>query len=120
MTVAAFPSGTATAPRSDANVLVGEYVPMRGLLALIARLTEVRDSLPREAEPEVKMRGDDIFGRHVCVSFYRPQTDEEAECDARYAEAYRQSRERELNRLQDELGFCPVPAKRTGKLRIVA
>jgi hypothetical protein len=88
--------------------------------SLIERLQEVRGSLPAGAEPEVKMRGDDIFGRHICVSFYRPQTQEEAECDERYAEAYRQSRERELNRLHDELGFCPVPARRAGKLRIVA
>ena len=89
--------------------------------ALIETLTEVRASLPSDAEPEVRMRGDDVFGRHLCVSFYRPQTAEEAECDARYAEAYRESRERELSRLQDELGFCPVPMRRRGgKLRIVA
>jgi hypothetical protein len=88
--------------------------------SLIERLQEVRGKLPVGADPEVKMRGDDIFGRHICISFYRPQTVEEAECDARYAEAYRQSRERELNRLHDELGFCPVPARRAGKLRIVA
>jgi hypothetical protein len=87
---------------------------------LIERLQEVRSSLPAGADPEVKMRGDDIFGRHICVSFYRPQTREEAECDARYAEAYRQSRERELNRLHDELGFCPVPGRAERKLRIVA
>lgn len=97
-----------------------EVKDLTSLDALIERLKEVRDGLPQGAEPEVKMRGDDIFGRHICVSFYRPQTDAEAECDARYAEAYRQSRERELNRLQDELGICPVPARRTGKLRIVA
>ena len=88
--------------------------------ALIERLSEVRASLPKAAEPEVKMRGDDVFGRHICVSFYRPQTAEEAECDARYAEAYRVSRERELTRLQDELGFCPVPERGRRRLRIVA
>jgi hypothetical protein len=88
--------------------------------ALIERLIEVRANLPEAAEPDVKMRGDDVFGRHICVSFYRPQTAEEAECDARYAEAYRVSRERELNRLQDELGFCPVPERSRRRLRIVA
>src|SRR3954452_17574406 len=67
-----------------------EVKDFTSLDALIERLAEVRDSLPADAEPEVKMRGDDIFGRHVCVSFYRPQTAEEAECDARYAEAYRE------------------------------
>jgi hypothetical protein len=88
---------------------------------LIRRLAEVRDSLPDDAHPDIKMRGDDIFGRHICVSFYRAQTPEEAECDARYADAYRESRERELNRLQDELGVCPVPiAAPRARLRAVA
>ena len=103
--------------------MVKEFLEVRdctSLDALIENLIAVRDGLPSPTEAEVKMRGDDIFGRHICVSFYRPQTVEEAECDARYAEAYRQSRERELNRLHDELGFCPVPARRQGKLRIVA
>jgi hypothetical protein len=88
--------------------------------ALIERLAEVRANLPAAADPEVRMRGDDVFGRHICVSFYRPQTAEEAECDARYAEAYRVSRERELSRLQDELGFCPVPERTRRRLRVVA
>ena len=88
---------------------------------LIRRLTEVKDSLPEDARPDIKMRGDDIFGRHICVSYYRAQTAEEAECDARYADAYRESRERELNRLQDELGVCPVPLTAPrGRLRAVA
>ncbi len=85
---------------------------------LIERLVAVRDSLPQAADAQVKMRGDDVFGRHLCVSFFRPQTVEEAACDARYSEAWRESRERELSRLQDELGFCPVP--RGQRLRIVA
>ena len=88
--------------------------------ALIARLIEVRDGLPDEAQAEIRMRGDDVFGRHLCVSFLRPQTAEEAECDARYADAYRESRERELSRLQDELGFCPLTPRAGRQLRIVA
>ena len=85
---------------------------------LIARLTEVRDSLPNAGTAEVKMRGDDVFGRHLCVSFFRPQTAEEAECDARYAAAWRQSRERELSRLEDELGICAVSPRQ--RFRVVA
>lgn len=86
---------------------------------LIERLTEVRNSLSEEARPQIKMRGDDIFGRHICVSYFRPQTADEAECDARYAEAYRQSREREQARLHNELGYCDVPQQRR-RLRAVA
>jgi hypothetical protein len=103
--------------------LVKDFIEINdcgSLDGLIERLTEVRNSLPDTAEPQIKMRGDDIFGRHICVSFYRAQTADEAECDARYAEAYRQSRERELNRLHDELGFCPVPQQPRRRLRIVA
>lgn len=104
--------------------LVKDFIEIKDygtLDELIERLVAVRDSLPADAEADVKMRGDDIFGRQLSISFYRPQTQEEAECDARYAEAYRESRERELSRLQDELGVeCSVPRSRSRKLRIVA
>ncbi len=52
--------------------------------ALIETLVSLRDSLPEGAEAEMRVRGDDVFGRTLCVSFLRPQTDEEAACDARY------------------------------------
>ena len=102
---------------------VKDFIEIKGhssLDALIAQLIEVRDNLPSASDAEVKLRGDDVFGRHLCVSFYRPQTAEEAECDARYADAWRESRERELSRLQDELGFCPVAPRAGRQLRVVA
>ena len=54
---------------------------------MIERLVAVRDGLPEGGKAEVRMRGDDVFGRKLSISFQRPQTAEEAECDARYAEA---------------------------------
>lgn len=95
---------------------IKEYV---SLDALIEKLIEVRDSLPDASEAEVKMKGDDVFGRQLSISFFRPQTAEEAECDARYAEAYRQSREQELSRLQNELDVVCEP-RGTRRLRMVA
>ena len=104
--------------------LVKDFIEIRdvaSLDALIERLTEVRDSMPETARPEVRMRGDDTFGRKLSIAYFRPQTAEEAESDARCHEAYRIAKEQELTRLQDELGFCPVPQRRrAGKLRIVA
>ena len=100
---------------------VKEFIEIRdhaSLDALIEKLTEIRDQLPQDAEAEIKMRGDDVFGRQLTVSYMRPQTAEEAECDARYADAYRQSREREMARLTDELGFVQ-PAAEQRKLRVV-
>lgn len=87
---------------------------------LIAKLAELRDSLPGDSEPELRLRGDDVFGRKLCISYFREQTPEEAECEARYAESYKKGRTRELARLQEELGVvCYAPtAKR--KLRVVA
>ena len=77
--------------------------------------------MPDSAEVQVKMRGDDVFGRQLCISYMRPQTRQEADCDARYATAYRESRERELQRLQEELGVvCRTPRARGRRLRIVA
>ena len=104
--------------------LVKDFIEIKdcgSLDALIENLIAVRDGLPADATAEVKMRGDDVFGRRLSISYKRPQTAEEAECDARYAEAYRQSRERELSRLQAELGVvCRAPGDRRRRLRIVA
>lgn len=65
-------------------VEIGDHASLDGL---IQRLTELRDSLPPSAEAELKMRGDDIFGRHLCVGFLRPLTAEEAACEGRYSDA---------------------------------
>jgi len=51
---------------------------------LINVLTTVRDNLPEDAEPELRLRGDDVFGRRLTISYLRELTSEEAECDARY------------------------------------
>jgi hypothetical protein len=97
-----------------------EIDDLTSLDALIERLTEIRDSLPTAAEAELKMRGDEVFGRHLCISYMRPQTPEEAACEARYADAVRLSRQRELDRLQEELGFCPLPRLVSDRLRDAA
>ena len=86
---------------------------------LIAKLSEVRDGLPPESEAELRLRGDDVFGRKLSVSFFRDQTAEEADIEKRYANACKEAREKELSKLQEELGVvCYAPRK--GKLRIVA
>ncbi len=55
--------------------------------ALINVLTAVRASLPDEAEPELKLRGDDFFGRRLTITYLRELTDEEAQCETRYTGA---------------------------------
>ena len=88
---------------------------------LIGKLVELRDKLAENSEAELRLRGDDVFGRRITISYFRDQTDEEAAIEKRYAEATREAKERELERLQQELGVVcySAPGKR-GKLRIVA
>ena len=103
--------------------LVKDFIEIKdhtSLDALIENLVAARDSLPEGSGAEVKMRGDDVFGRQICISYFRAQTVEEAECDARYANAYMESRQRELDRLQAELGVSGSNgAGRARRLRVV-
>jgi hypothetical protein len=89
--------------------------------SLIEKLTELRDSLPQESEAELRLRGDDVFGHRITISYLRDQTAEEAERERRYADAAKEAKERELERLQQELGVvCYAAPGKRGKLRIVA
>ena len=88
---------------------------------LIGRLAEIRGTLPADAEAEMRLRGDDVFGHRITITYFRPQTDEEAECERRYAEAQKEAKARELERLQQELGVvCYAAPGKRGTLRIVA
>ena len=88
---------------------------------LINKLAELRDSLPEDNDAQLQLRGDEVFGQRITISYFREQTPEEAELDRRYAEQTREAKERELARLQEELGVVcySAPGKR-GTLRIVA
>ena len=88
---------------------------------LIQVLTVIRDGLPEGSDAELRVRGDDVFGHRLTISYFRPQTDEEAEIEKRYADEAREAKQRELDRLQAELGVvCYAAPGKRGKLRIVA
>jgi hypothetical protein len=98
-----------------------EFEDQLSIDALIQKLTELRDSLPEDAEAELRLRGDEVFGRRLTISYFREQTAEEAELEKRYAEESREAKEKELARLQAELGVvCYAAPGKRGKLRIVA
>jgi hypothetical protein len=98
-----------------------EVVDHVSLDDLIHKLSEIRDGLPADSDAELRLRGDEVFGHRISITYFRGQTDEEAEIERRYAEALREAKELELARLQAELGVVcySAPGKR-GKLRIVA
>lgn len=69
--------------------LVRDYIDIPNhidLDDLIATLTHVRETLPEHAQAEMRLRGDDIFGRRLTISFLRPRTQDEAACEAKYGE----------------------------------
>lgn len=106
------------------NRRVKEFVDIAdhvSLDELIEKLAEIRGSLPEGCEAELRLRGDDIFGHRITISYMRDQTAEEAECEKRYAEAEKEAKAKELERLQAELGVvCYAAPGKRGKLRIVA
>ena len=88
-----------------------EISDFASLDGLIEKLTAIRDNLPEFAEAELRMKGDDVFGRKLSISYMREQNGEEAGYDARYADAIRAAQEQELERLQRELGVvCHLPS----------
>ena len=98
-----------------------EIVDHVSLDDLIEKLAEVRASLPQASEAELRLRGDEVFGHRITISYFREQTAEEAEIEKRYADATREAKERELARLQSELGVvCYAAPGKRGKLKIVA
>ena len=103
---------------------VKEFVDIADQISLdelIEKLAEVRGSLPENAEAELRLRGDDVFGRSISISYMRDQTSEEAEIEKRYAGALKEAKAKELERLQAELGVvCYAAPGKRGKLRIVA
>ena len=88
---------------------------------LISKLRDIRDSLPDGCEAELRLRGDEVFGRRITISYLREPTAEEADLEERYAAAAKEAKERELARLQEELGVvCYTAPGKRGTLRIVA
>ena len=62
-----------------------EIGDLTSLDRLITTLVALRDSLPEGSEPELKMRGDDVFGRRFSISYFRELTAEEMALDAKYS-----------------------------------
>jgi hypothetical protein len=79
---------------------ISEYT---SLDQLINTLTAIRDSLPEDSEPELRMKGDDVFGRRLSVSYFRELTAEEATLDARYSTNDLPGANPEIDELREKL-----------------
>ena len=81
---------------------ISEYTSLDDL---IRYLETIRDNLPPEHQAEMKIRGDEVFGRRLTITFFREQTPEELELDSKYSGGDADGRE--IDRLRHELDDVP-------------
>jgi hypothetical protein len=83
---------------------ISEYTSLDDL---IRYLETIRDNLPPEHQAELKIRGDEVFGRRLTISYFREQTPEEVEVESKYdAAAHDEGANiEELRRKLDEVPF---------------
>ena len=80
---------------------ISEYTSLDDL---IRYLETIRDNLPQDHQAELKIRGDDVFGRRLTISYFREQTPAEVELESKYAGGDEASIE-ELRRRLDEVPY---------------
>ena len=97
-------------------VAAGELVPRRvkdfidiseytSLDDLIRYLETIRDNLPEDCEAEMKIRGDEVFGKRLTITYFREMTPEEANIEAKYSES--DSNDRSIEQLRRKLDEVP-------------
>jgi hypothetical protein len=89
---------------------ISEYTSLDDL---IRYLETIRDNLPAEHEAELKIRGDDVFGRRLTITYFRELTPEEVELEAKYAGGEEdEANIEELKRRLDEVPYRMAKSKR--------
>jgi hypothetical protein len=89
---------------------ISEYTSLDDL---IRYLETIRDNLPPEHQAELKIRGDEVFGRRLTITYFREQTPEEVELESRYASGAQDNGTiDDLRRKLDEVPFKLGQAKR--------
>lgn len=95
---------------------VKDYIEISEFTALddVIRFLEIiRDSLPAECEPELRIRGDDVFGHRLTISFLRELSTDEASLEAKYGGEAVPEPNPVIDRLREKLD--QVPFKRTSR-----
>jgi hypothetical protein len=89
---------------------ISEYTSLEDL---IRYLETIRDNLPEGCDAELKIRGDEVFGRRLTITYFREQTAEEAELEAKYSAAGKDDATiEELRRKLDEVPYKLTQSKR--------
>lgn len=81
---------------------ISEYTSLDDL---IRYLKTIRDNLPADHDAELNIRGDEVFGRRLTITYFREQTPEELELENKYSAD--DSEGKEIERLRHELDEVP-------------
>ena len=76
---------------------------------LIRYLETIRDNLPPEHQAEMKIRGDEVFGRRLTITYFREQTADEVELENKYGPG--DGSIEDLRRQLDDVPFTKGKAK---------
>jgi hypothetical protein len=88
---------------------ISEYTSLDDL---IRYLETIRDNLPPEHQAEMKIRGDEVFGRRLTITYFREQTPEEVDLETKYGRGEADGIDIEdLRRQLDEVPFRRRGAK---------
>ena len=77
---------------------------------LIHYLGVIRDNLPAGHEAALQIRGDDVFGRRLTITYFREQTPEEVALEERYGGS--DGAGAEIEQLRHDLDDVPFERKR--------
>ena len=81
---------------------------------LIRYLETIRDNLPPDHEAELKIRGDDVFGRRLTITYFRELTPEELELEQKYGGGEEED-EPTIEELKRKLDEVPYKMSKAGR-----
>ena len=87
-------------------VEISEYTSLDDLIKF---LKIIRDNVPGDGEPELRIRGDEVFGHRLTISFLRDLTSEEASIESRYTGEAMPEPDDSIERLRAKLDEIPFP-----------
>jgi hypothetical protein len=91
---------------------ISEYTSLDDLIKF---LKIIRASLPADGEAELKIRGDEIFGHRLTISFLRELTPEEAALEAKYGGDALPEDDAAIEELRGKLDKVPYSGTKTNR-----
>ena len=98
-------------PRRVKDVIdISEYTSLDDL---IRYLETIRDNLPPDHQAEMNIRGDEVFGRRLTVTYFREQTPDEVELETKYGRG--DASGMDIEDLRRQLDDVPFPQRKAKK-----